>query len=138
MATDPMPIQHPGGSKAAHEIRIKVIAGLIVLTISSLAGAIWAVVFGSTVVHDIFFPDKVDIAIALTGKAHPGDSVELFPLSMQAVLDHEKKTSFQEVEFPKIRNKTLEVRVGTKDLLKKVTDVQIGERPKMNIQYEVK
>ena len=138
MATDPTPIQRPGGKTTFHEIRVKVIAGLILMTISSLAGVIGAIVFSSTALHDIFFPDKVDIAVALTGKARPGDAVELYPLPMRAVLDYDKRTFFEQVEFPKIRNRKLELRVGTRDNLKKVTDMPIGERPTMNIQYEVK
>lgn len=138
MATDPTPIQHPGGKTAFYEVRIKVIAGLIVVTLTSLAGLVGGVIFGSTAVHDIFFPDTVDIAVALTGKARPGDAVELYPLPMQAVLDYDKRTFFEQVEFPKIRNRMLEVRVGTRDNLKRVTVMPIGERPTMNVQYEVK
>jgi hypothetical protein len=138
MATDPIPPQPAGGKKLLDEIRIKVIAGSILGTLSALATIVGAFIFGSTAIHDIFFADRVDITVSLTGRVNPGDAVELYPLPMRSVLDYEKKTSFEKIEFPTIKNRKLELRVGTRDNLRRVTEMPVGERPEMNLQYEVK
>ena len=127
-----------GGTNVLHEVRTSAIAWAVPQLLSVIVFIAGSFLFGSTALHDIFFPYRVGINVSLTGTAQPGNVVELYPLSLRAVLDYDNKTSFEHIDFSTIKNKTLEVRIGTSSILKKVTDMPVGERPILTIHHEVK
>ena len=121
-----------------HEVTPRVIAHLLAGIVFWLFGILGTIAYGATAVHDIFRPSTVDIQVSLSGKANPGDQVELFPLPDRATLDYNGKTRFEAVAFDRLQNRTLELRTVRAASVTPVCSIPIGNRPTILIEREVR